>query len=122
MDIPEGLNTRGRETYLALTQGRDINAAQKAMALNAARMTDTLDRIDEELALRPNLTVINSQGTETVNPLIAEHRMITGALSQILAKMGFSALPDATSGEKSKFDELSERRAQRRAANSSASL
>lgn len=111
----EGLNERGQEIYKALTDNRDITAAHKIMALNAARLADTLDRIDIELALNPNLTVTNGQGTRTVNPLITESRMITGALSQILAKMGISELPDAKSGEKSKFDELAERRATRRA-------
>lgn len=113
MDLEEALNQRGREVYLALIEGRDVNAAHKANALSVARMADTLDRIEIELAINPNLTVENSQGTRTVNPLISEARMISGALSTILAKMGISELPERASGEKTVFDQLAARREER---------
>ena len=113
------LGPRGQEVYDALIKNRDLNAAQRVLALNAARLAETLDRIEAELALNPNLTVINSQGTETINPLISEARMLTGALSQILAKMGMATFPDAESQEKSKVDQLADRRAQRQAARAS---
>lgn len=108
----EDLNPRGLEVYTALTEGRKLNAAHRAMALNAARLVDALDRMSAEIKVR-ELTVINSQGTETVAPLIAESRAITSALSQILAKMGFAELPEPKSTEKSVLDELAERRASR---------
>lgn len=114
-----GLKDRGVEVYKALTERRDVSAAHRVMALSAARIADTLDLIELELALNPQLTVENSQGTITVNPLIAEARMLTGALSQILAKMGVSSLPEQESQEKSKLDELAERRAERAAARTS---
>ena len=117
--VTEGLGERGQEVYKALIEGRDVSAAHKALALNAARMADTLDKIELELSLNPNLTVINSQGTRTVNPLIAEARMITGALSQVLAKMGLAELPEVSSGDRSKVDDLAKRRAQRQAARAS---
>ncbi|AEJ92090.1 hypothetical protein OPTIMUS_6 [Mycobacterium phage Optimus] len=118
MALSEGLGPRGSEVFEALTDGRPISAAQRALALNAARLADTLDRIESELAHAP-LTVINSQGTETIHPLISEARMLTGALSQILAKMGVSALPEPESKEKRPLDVLAERRAQRQAARAS---
>ena len=110
-----GLNDRGDEVYKSLIEGREVSAAHKAMALNAARMVDTLDRIEAEFLLDPRLTVINSQGTESPNPLITEQRMITGALSQILSKLGVAALPEVKKQGKSKRDELAERRDKRRA-------
>lgn len=116
MDLEDGLAERGRGIYDALIKGRDVSAAQKALAINVARMADTLDRIEIELALNPELTVVNGQGTRTVNPLITEGRMITGALSTILAKMGISELPEPSSGEKSVFDQLAAKRAERLAA------
>ncbi|AGS82307.1 hypothetical protein SEA_EJIMIX_10 [Mycobacterium phage Ejimix] len=118
MALSEGLGPRGSEVFEALTDKRSLNAAQRALALNAARLADTLDRIESELAHAP-LTVINSQGTETIHPLISEARMLTGALSQILAKMGVSALPEPESKEKRPLDVLAERRAQRQAARAS---
>lgn len=116
MDLEDGLAERGRDIYEALIKGRDVSAAQKAIVINVARLADTLDRIEIELALNPELTVVNGQGTRTVNPLITEHRMITGALSTILAKMGISELPEPSSGEKSVFDQLAAKRAERLAA------
>lgn len=113
MDLEDTLAARGLEIYKALTDGREVSPAQKALALNIARMADILDRIDIELAINPNLTVVNSQGTRTVNPLITESRMITGALSTCLAKMGISELPERVSGEKNVFDKLAERRTER---------
>ncbi|AAN12654.1 hypothetical protein LITTLEE_8 [Mycobacterium phage LittleE] len=116
MALTEGLGARGAEVYQALTENRKMNAAQKVMALNAARLADTLDRIESELAFA-STTVINSQGTETINPLISEARMLTGALCTILAKMGIAELPEQSSGEKSVFDQLAARRAERLAPN-----
>ena len=109
------LAEHGQAVYDALVSGRDVSAAQMAMALNAARTVDTLDKIELELALNPALTVVNTQGTRTANPLISEARMLRGALSQILSKMGVSALPEREQTEKSRVDQLAERRAQRQA-------
>lgn len=108
------LQETGQALYDSLIQGRDATAAHKAMALNAARIADTLDAIQRELTLYPNLTVINSQGTRTANPLITEARQLTAALSQILAKLGVAELPDTKPTEKTKRDELAEKRANRR--------
>lgn len=110
------LQATGQSIYESLTEGRDATAAHKAMALNAARIADTLDAIQLELAINPQLIVINSQGTRTANPLITEARQLTAALSQILAKLGVAALPDTKPTEKTKRDELAEKRANRRRA------
>lgn len=113
MSTLDALTPRAQEVYKALTEGRDVTVVHKAMVLNVARMVDKLDRADEELSGLDSLTVINGQGTETINPLVAEQRMITSALSTILAKMGISELPEAKTQEKSPLDEIAERRAAR---------
>ncbi len=113
MDITDGLLMRGQSVYDALIKDRPVNAAHKAMALNAARMADTLDRLELAFAAEPHLTVVNGQGTETINPIIAEARQYTSSLMQILAKFGMAELPEAISREKSVFDQLAERRADR---------
>lgn len=107
------LSEHGQQVYNSLLDGRKVNAAQKALALNAARLAETLDRIERHLADDPRLIVVNSQNTETVNPLISEARMLTSALSQVLAKMGFAELPESVVKEKSPLDEIAERRARR---------
>lgn len=116
MAVELGLNDRGNRVYAALTEGREVNYAHEVMALNAARLADLLDRVNEQLTSDgEELIVVNSQGTETANPLITESRMLTNALSQILAKLGVAKLPDAQPSGRSKVDELADKRAQRRA-------
>lgn len=112
------LGANGQNLYDALIDGRDVNAAHKIMALNAARIADMLDNIQQELIACPNLTVINSQGTETANPLITEARQLTSTLSQILSKLGVAALPEPAQGD-SRLDDLARRRAERQAARAS---
>jgi hypothetical protein len=116
MDFDDVLAERGRAVYEALIKGRPVDAIHRAQCLNVARMADTLDRIDAEFQLDPRLTVINGQGTETANPLISEHRQLLSAFTTILAKMGISELPEASSGEKSSHDQLAVKRAERLAA------
>jgi hypothetical protein len=67
------------------------------------------------MAVGGRLTTINSQGTETINPVLSELRMVTSALSQVLAKLGVGELPRVRAGEKSIRDQLAERRAKRAA-------
>lgn len=119
-EIPSDLQESGKALYESLISERKPSAAHKTMILNAARMADMLDKIELELALNPNLTVVNGQGTRTVNPLISEARMIAGALSQILAKLGVAELPKVKSGEKTLKDQLAEQRKKREAKQSTA--
>ena len=65
------------------------------------------------LAVNGELTVVNSQGTVTINPLISELRMATAGLAGVLAKLGVGELPRVSAGEKSIRDQLAERRALR---------
>lgn len=113
------LTERGQAIYDALLRNRKVGVEHRTMALNAARMSDTLDAINAELEHWPGLTVVNSQGTTTINPLVSEARMLTSALSQILTKMGVAELPDVEAQETSKVDELAKRRAERQAARTS---
>lgn len=115
VELVHGLGERGSRVFHSLVDGRELLYAHEVMALNAGRLADALDRVDAELALRPESTVTNSQGTEVANPLITESRMLTAALSQILAKLGVAKLPEAQPTGRSKVDELADKRAQRRA-------
>lgn len=109
----DDLGPSGRELYDALVEGREVSAAHRALVLNAARLADKADELSEAVGGR--LTTVNSQGTETINPLISELRMVTGALSQVLAKLGVGELPKVRTGEVSIRDELARRRAAREA-------
>ena len=109
----DDLGPSGRELFDALVAGRDISAAHRALVLNAARLADKADELSAAVGGR--LTTVNSQGTETINPVVSELRMVTAALSQVLAKLGVGELPKVRSGDKSIRDQLAERRAKREA-------
>ena len=105
------LGPSGRELFEGLLAGREVSAAHRALALNAARLADRADELSAAVGNR--LTTVNSQGTETINPVLSELRMVTSALSQVLAKLGVGELPKVRSGDKSIRDQLAERRAKR---------
>lgn len=110
--MPADLGPSGQDVYRALVNGRDLSAAHLALVVNAARLSDKSDELNAAVGGR--LTVVNSQGTETINPLISELRMVTSALAQVLTKLGVGELPKVRgAGEKSIRDQLAERRAQR---------
>ena len=108
------LGPSGSELYEALVGGREVSSAHRVLALNAARLADKADELSAEVGGR--LITINSQGTETINPLISELRMVTGALAQVLTKLGVGELPKVRGGEKTIRDQLAERRASREVA------
>jgi hypothetical protein len=114
MAINSDLGPSGSELYEALVGGREVSSAHRVLALNAARLADKCDELSAEVGGR--LITINSQGTETINPLISELRMVTGALAQVLTKLGVGELPKVRSGEKTIRDQLAERRATREVA------
>jgi hypothetical protein len=111
--VVDDLGPSGRELFDGLLDGREVSAAHRALVLNAARLADKADELS--MAVGGRLTTINSQGTETINPVLSELRMVTSALSQVLAKLGVGELPRVRAGEKSIRDQLAERRAKRAA-------
>lgn len=109
----DDLGPSGRELFEALVAGREVSAAHRALVLNAARLADKADELSAAVGGR--LTTVNSQGTETINPVVSELRMVTGALAQVLAKLGVGQLPKVRPNEVSIRDALAERRARREA-------
>lgn len=108
----DGLGPSGAELFEALVSGREVSAAHRTLAVNAARLADKCDELSA--AVGGELTVVNSQGTTTINPLISELRMVTSALAQVLTKLGVGELPKVrAAGEKSIRDQLAERRLKR---------
>lgn len=110
--VPFGLSSAGTELWTGVTSGRELDAPSKVLLVNACRIADRLDDLVETIGSR--LTVINDQGTETINPLISEHRQQYATLAAILSKMGLGELPKSKSGP-SKWDELARRRQNRNA-------
>lgn len=106
-----GFGNSGQQLFDALVDGREVSAAHKVLIVNAARLADKADELSAAVGGR--LTTVNSQGTETINPLISELRMVTAGLSQVLAKLGVGELPKVRDGGKSIRDQLAERRAMR---------
>ena len=109
--IPAEFGPSGRALYVSLVGDLEVSAAHRALVVNAARLADKADELSEAVGGR--LTTINSQGTETINPLISELRMVTAGLSALLSKLGVGELPKVRSGEKSIRDQLADRRAKR---------
>lgn len=109
--VPAELGPSGRDLYESLLGGREVSAAHRSLVVNAARLADKADELSEAVGGR--LTTINSQGTETINPLISELRMVTAGLAAVLSKLGVGELPKVRSGEKTIRDQLAERRAMR---------
>ena len=110
--VPAGLEVSGRELWLSVCAGRELDAASRALLLNACRVVDRLDALDSEIGGR--LLSENHRGDEVINPLISEHRQQYATLAGILSKMGLGALPRPQSGD-SKWDELAAKRAAREA-------
>lgn len=111
VDAPSDLGPSGRDLFVSLVEGRSVPAAQRVLVLQAARLADKCDELLG--AVEGRLTTVNSLGTESVNPLISEFRMVSGALSQVLSKLGVGELPKVRSGDRSIRDQLAERRARR---------
>lgn len=111
--IPDGLGPSGLDIFKALTDGRDVTPGHLVLITNAARLADKADELSA--AVNGRLTTVNSQGTETINPVVSEFRMVSAALAQLLQRLGVGELPRVRSAEKSIRDQLSERRARREA-------
>lgn len=107
---PAGLELAGIDLWIAVTDGRELDAASKVLLLNACRITDRLDQLDKEIDGR--LLSQNQRGDEVINPLISEHRQQFNTLAGIFSKMGLGELPKPSSGE-SKWDELAKKREER---------
>lgn len=107
----DGLGTAGKALWDEVTDGRTLSTAHKTLLVNACRIADRLDEIDNEIP-RAGLTVINHQGTTSVNPLICEQRQQLAQLSAVLTRMGFKELPRESS-KKTVKDQMAEQRAKR---------
>ncbi|ASW31436.1 terminase small subunit [Mycobacterium phage GuuelaD] len=110
--VPPGLNLAGIDLWISVSGERELDAASKVLLLNACRIADRLDQLDDEIGGR--LLSYNQRGDEVINPLISEHRQQYTVLANILGKMGLGELPKPKSGE-SKWDELAKKRAEREA-------
>lgn len=108
--VPAGLLAAGRELWVSVSANRALDAPSRVLLLNACRIADRLDALDEEIDGR--LISYNQRGDEVINPLISEHRQQYATLAGIFSKMGLGELPKPASGP-SKWDELAAKRAER---------
>lgn len=108
--VPPGLLGRGTELWTSVSANRTLDAPSRVLLLNACRIADRLDALDEEIDGR--LISYNQRGDEVINPLISEHRQQYATLAGIFSKMGLGELPKPASGP-SKWDELAAKRAER---------
>lgn len=108
--VPAGLLSAGRDLWVSVSENRALDAPSRVLLLNACRIADRLDALDEEIDGR--LISYNQRGDEVINPLISEHRQQYATLAGIFSKMGLGELPKPASGP-SKWDELAAKRAER---------
>ncbi|ASR85985.1 terminase small subunit [Mycobacterium phage OhShagHennessy] len=110
--VPSGLMAAGKELWESVASERELDAPSRVLLLNACRIADRLDQLDQEIDGR--LLSYNQRGDEVINPLISEHRQQYTTLANILGKMGLGELPKAKQ-ENSRWDELAKKRAERAA-------
>ncbi|UEM46288.1 terminase small subunit [Mycobacterium phage Enceladus] len=110
--VPPGLMAAGKELWESVASERELDAPSRVLLLNACRIADRLDQLDQEIDGR--LLSYNQRGDEVINPLISEHRQQYTTLANILGKMGLGELPKAKQ-ENSRWDELAKKRAERAA-------
>ncbi|QGH75741.1 terminase small subunit [Gordonia phage Syleon] len=90
---------------------RRVDSAFEPLLLNACRIADRLDELNDALELAP-LTVTNAKGDEVANPLMTEHRQQLLALRQVLHSLGIRELDIEVPQEKSLAEVLAEAKEQ----------
>lgn len=80
------LGPSGRELWNSITAEADLEVHEKILLLEACRVTDRLQALDEDLADAP-LTVTNNKGDEVANPLLTESRQQQATLTRLIASL-----------------------------------
>lgn len=97
MNVPE-LGDAGTRLWNGIAETRSIDATTYALVLNACRIVDRLDEMQEYIADSP-LVMENDKGDNIANPLIIEHRQQSMALRNLLAALGIGKLSEVMEDE-----------------------
>lgn len=80
------LGPSGRELWTSITAEAELETHEKLLLLEACRVADRLQALDDELAGAP-LTVVNNKGDEVANPLLTESRQQQATLARLIASL-----------------------------------
>lgn len=111
-EVPEGLGNAGAALWTDVCKERVLSAANKILLLNACRIADNLDRLNDATPAH-RVVSENHLGTECIHPTISEFRQQVTALQNILSKLGVADLPAEGGGGNGFFDQLAAKRRER---------
>jgi len=113
-EVPEGLGLAGAALWTDVCKGRVLSAANKILLLNACRIADNLDRLNDATPAH-RVVSENHLGTESIHPTISEFRQQVTALQNILVKLGVAELPSVGAAGPTLADQLAAKRREREA-------
>lgn len=83
---PKGLGPAGRALWRAVTDAIDLAPGADRVLLQACRLADQLDRLEDAAAAVPPVTT-GSAGQDRVHPLYEEIRRHSDLLSKLVAQL-----------------------------------
>jgi hypothetical protein len=124
---PDQLGERGAETWAAITEGRQSDALWQALVLEACRIVDRLDQLNDIIAGKGVLQLMHLRRMDrdlsaetvkivmTVDAVLTEAREQAGQLRQLVSQLKLGqAVAAPTVTERSALDDLESRRRARR--------
>lgn len=121
-EVPVGLGFRGGDMWTSLTDGRQWDAAWEVLILEACRIADRLEQLNDVIAGKGVLKlmhfrhVVTGEETKiemTVDAVLMEAREQAGALRQIISQLKLGQASEKKTG-RSALDDLAARRTGRR--------
>jgi hypothetical protein len=83
---PEGLEESGRRLWTSITAEYELDVHEQLILTQAARCSDLLDRLAEDLQKAPR-AITNARGDLISHPSLNEHRQQSLAMARLLAAL-----------------------------------
>ena len=93
---PPGTGTAGRRLWRGVLADFDLTGAESEILRECVRVTDMIDRLEQEAAAGP-LTITDKRGEAKTAPAIVETRQQRALLARLVASL---RLPDLDTGER----------------------
>lgn len=98
----------GQALWDAVTEQFNLTAAHRALLMNACRIADRLDVLQD--AIEDEALIMWTEKGKSANPLLAEHRQQMSALASILKQLGVDKLNPKSQKKKTLQEKMSEAR------------
>ncbi|GGG50745.1 hypothetical protein GCM10011374_11680 [Kocuria dechangensis] len=95
---PRNLGRAGKSLWNRVMDDYELSPAEEAVLVEAARVMDTLERLETEAAGQP-LTDSSPQG-RVVNPLLREARMQRQTLDRLVRSLGIPLVEGTSRGNR----------------------